>query len=102
MKDTLELVGIFSILASLIFVAMQLKKEEELLQLEIRNYMVESSVAVNELIIENADIWVRGNADSDLGSAESEIYRLLITNVNDWYFQASYIFRKQRSALRIR
>lgn len=35
--DKLELIGIFSISASLIFVAMQLKQQEDLLQFELRN-----------------------------------------------------------------
>jgi hypothetical protein len=47
-------------LASVIFVAMQLKQKENLLQLEMRNYLLAGSVAVNESIIEHADIWTRG------------------------------------------
>ena len=93
-KDTLELIGIFSILASLIFVAIQLRQEESLLQLELRNYMVESSVTVSELIIEHPDIWIRGNAGKELDSVESVVYQSLLTNFNDWHFQTSHIFRE--------
>jgi hypothetical protein len=93
-KDALELIGIFSILASLIFVAMQLRQEKSLLQLELRNYMVESSVTVSELIIEHPDIWIRGNAGKELDSIESVVYQNLLTNFNDWHFQTSHIFRE--------
>ena len=94
-KEKLELIGIFSILASLIFVAMQLKQEEDLLQLEMRNYMVDTSVAVNDSIIEHADVWNRGNAGKELDSVESAVYKLLLTNFNDWHFQQSQIFNFQ-------
>jgi hypothetical protein len=93
-KDTAELIGIFSILASLIFVALQLDKEEELLELEMRNYMVASAVAVNAQIIENADIWVRGNAGADLNQTELTTYELLLTSVNDQAFHTTGIFNK--------
>ena len=45
-KNTLELMGIVSTLASLIFMAVQLTKEENLLELKLQNYMIASSVAV--------------------------------------------------------
>lgn len=93
-KDKLELIGIFSILASLIFVAMQLKQQEDLLQLEMRNYMVDTSVAVSDSIIEHADVWNRGNAGKELDSVESAVYKLLLTNFNDWHFQQSQIFKE--------
>lgn len=93
-KDALELVGIFSILASLIFVSMQLKKEENLLQLELRNYMIESSVAVNEPIIEHAAIWIKGNAGEEMNAVESAVYGKLLINFNDWHFHTSEVFRE--------
>jgi len=56
-KEAAELIGIFSILASLIFVALQLRQEEALLQTEMRAAMVANFVAVNNSIIENADMF---------------------------------------------
>jgi hypothetical protein len=91
-KGWLELIGIFSILASLLIVVVQLQQEQDLLELEMRNYMVETSVAVHESIIDNADIWVRGNAGEELEPAERAAYGLLLTNMNDWYFQTAMAF----------
>ena len=93
-KETAELIGLFAILASLIFVAMQLQQQEELLDLEMRNSMVSNYIAVNEKIIDNADIWVRGNAGEDLNAEESAIYEILLTNFNDYHFQLSGTFRE--------
>ena len=93
-KETAELIGLFAILASLIFVAMQLQQQEELLDLEMRNSMVSNYIAVNEKIIDNADIWVRGNAGEHLDATESVIYESLLTNFNDYHFQLFSIFHQ--------
>ena len=91
-KESAELIGLFAILASLIFVGMQLQQQEQLLQLELRNYMVSSSATVNEQIIEHADIWVRGNAGEDLNATEFEIYKRMFISLNDLFFQNYFIF----------
>jgi len=93
-KETAELVGLFAILASLIFVAMQLQQQQELLDLEMRNSMVSNLVAVNEKIIDNPDIWARGNTGEDLNAAESVLYENLFINLNDYYFQLYQTFHQ--------
>jgi hypothetical protein len=85
-KEAAELIGIFAILASLIFVALQLRQEEELMQIEMRMAMVANSVSINESIIENADVWVRGNIGEELDPAEEVIHARLVNNVNDYMF----------------
>lgn len=91
-KDTAELIGIFAILTSLIFVAQQLRQEEELLQSEMRAAMVANSVSINTSIIENADVWVRGNKGEELDPAESVIHSRLVSNVNDYMYQLRQTF----------
>ena len=91
-KEAAELIGIFAILASLIFVALQLRQEEELLQTEMRAAMVANTVSINESIIQNADVWVRGYNGEELDPAESVIHARLITNVNDYMFQVRQTF----------
>ena len=60
-RESAELVGIFAILASLIFVAMQLRQDRVLTETEMRAGMVANSIAVNDSIVANANIWVKGN-----------------------------------------
>jgi hypothetical protein len=93
-KETAELIGLFAILASLIFVALQLRQQEELLNLETRNNMVSNTVAVNEQIIGNSDIWVRGNAGKDLNAMEFEVYLRMFINLNDQFFQTYFVFHE--------
>ncbi len=93
-KETAELVGIFAILVSLIFVALQLRQEKELLLLELRNNMIMSTSEINAAIIENADIWRRGNLDEKLDDTELEIYKRLLINYNDWHFNTALVFEE--------
>jgi len=91
-RETAELVGIFAILASLIFVALQLRQEQVLTLSEMRASMVANSVAINNSIIENANIWVRGNEGQELSPVEQAAYDRLVLNVNDYYFQVRQTF----------
>jgi hypothetical protein len=91
-KETVELIGLFAILASLIIVVMELRQQDKLLDLELRNTMVSSTVAVNEQIIDHADIWVRGNAGDDLNATEFEIYQRMFISLNDNFFQRYFVF----------
>ena len=93
-KETAELIGLFAILASLIIVVMELQQQEKLLDLDMRNSMVSSTVAVNEQIIDHADIWVRGNAGEDLNTIEFEIYQRMFISFNDNSFQTYSIFQE--------
>ena len=93
-KETAELIGLFAILASLIIVVMELQQQEKLLDLDMRNSMVSSTVAVNEQIIGHADIWVRGNAGEDLNATEFEIYQRMFISFNDNSFQTYSIFQE--------
>ena len=74
--------------------AIQLQQQEQLLDLEMRNSMVSNFVAVNEKIIDNADIWVRGNTGEGLNAPEFVIYESLFTNLNDYSFQLYNIFHQ--------
>lgn len=73
---------------------MELQQQEKLLDLDMRNSMVSSTVAVNEQIIDHADIWVRGNAGEDLSATEFEIYQRIFISFNDNSFQTYFIFQE--------
>ena len=93
-KETAELIGLFAILASLIIVVMELQQQQKLLDLEMRYSMISATVAVNEQIIDHADIWVRGNAGKDLDATEFEIYQRMFISFNDRTFQTYFVFQE--------
>ena len=88
-KDIAELIGITAIVASLVFVGLQLKQSQDVVLSEL-------DVAINALDIEltatigdHADIWFRGNAGAELDGSELAYYSRLIANVR-LRFQSSY------------
>ena len=78
-KAIAELVGATAIVASLIFVGLQLRQEQRVASVEAGFNITESYYEQLNGTIENAAIWVKGNAGvDDLSPAEAFIYEALI------------------------
>ena len=82
-KHISELIGMAAIVASLIFLAFQIRQEEDIAISEIRFATEANAIEVRAAIIENLDVWVRGNAGSELNESERIIFNYLIENMND-------------------
>ena len=70
-RDVAELVGIASIVASLIFVGLQLKQDRELGMADITSARTESAVALTQLVTENRELWIKGLDGERLRTQES-------------------------------
>ena len=78
-KSIVALVGITAIVASLIFVGLQLRQEQRVASIEAGFHLVESFYEQRNGTIENAAVWARGNAGvEELSSTEVVIYKALI------------------------
>ena len=80
-KDTAELIGIAAIVASLIFVGLQMRQAEKIAGAERYESAIGNRVEIRNAINEHADIWVRGNAGEDLDAIEAIIYANLLENL---------------------
>ena len=80
-KHIAEIIGIAAIVASLVFVGLQIRQAEEVASIEMMNAAVERFREAKILMIENADIWQRGCANEELDSAEAIVFAQII-NVN--------------------
>jgi hypothetical protein len=85
LKEVAELVGITAIIASLIFVGLQIKQSDQQLAqseetTEVELYLQIASQERDELavIFEHADTWVKGNAGNEMSSTEAVIYAGLV------------------------
>ena len=85
-KATAELIGIAAIVASLVFVGMQMEQSQQLAFAESALSMRANSLEQGGLEAEYVDIWVRGNADVELTDIEREIYRILYTQKQNQAF----------------
>jgi hypothetical protein len=78
-NDWLQLVGIFALVASLIFVGLQLKQTQEVAVTETTNGYIEQSLNLKGLLIDNADVWKKACAGDELSPEDqikaSQLYR---------------------------
>ena len=78
-KTIAEFAGITGIIVSLVFVGLQLRQEHRVALVEAGYNRTESFYEVLNGTIENAAVWVKGNAGVDeLSPAETAIYDALI------------------------
>ena len=88
-KDTAELIGIAAIVASLIFVGLQMRQEQELARIESIGEYVASGVDFRIGLTEYSDLLVRGNSGDPLSDAELHQLRQLMEIAEDRvYFES--------------
>ena len=86
-KDTAELVGISAIVASLIFVGLQLRQDREVALGQIYQSTLQSMVELESAMAENADVWAKARSGSELSDTETVVMQRLI---NMWRLRAFY------------
>lgn len=93
-KDIAELIGIAAIVASLLFVGLQMKQAQEIALsdsgMSTLSNLIESINGVNN----HAGVWARGNAGAQLDDAEAIIYRNLIRVEDNRAFLTSRQFQR--------
>ena len=73
-NEIAELVGIVAIVASLVFVGMQMRQAQQIALSDNYLQMVANVVAINEAIAANPEIFIRGNAAEELSPEEMVIF----------------------------
>ena len=81
-----ELVGIAAIVASLIFVGLQLQQDEEIAIVETRSSITASKMNLAEIVKGNGSIWQRGLDGEQLTVAEEIEFLALYEAVESHYF----------------
>jgi hypothetical protein len=89
-----EFVGISAIVASLIFVGFQLKQDRDVALAETTHSFMESSVEVNAMLAEHADVWLKGRNGDDLSEEEMVVMERLVDSL---YRRARYTSQMHRT-----
>ena len=84
-KNIVELVGIAAIVGSLIFVGLQLQQADKIARNEASYAVADRHIEIRNTIIENAEVWEKGNSGSELSASDRVIYSNLIQNFNTQY-----------------
>jgi hypothetical protein len=85
-NEVAELVGIAAIVASLIFVGLQMKQASDIAQNEVSLGVYATRIEINNEMSEHADIWIRGSRGDELDETEAYIFGNLIQNLNSQAF----------------
>ena len=74
LKEIVELVAVFSIVASLIFVGLQVRQDREIAATESVAAAADSRKYMAELISDNTKVWVNGLAGEPLSDLEAVVF----------------------------
>ena len=88
-NEVAELVGIAAIIASLVFVGLQMKQASDIAQNEVSLGVYATRIEINNELSEHADIWIRGSRGDELDETEAFIFGNLIQNLNSQAFWGS-------------
>jgi len=81
-KDVAEATGLVAIVASLVFVGLQLRQTQDIGLAEGYSMAISTWNDVASEIDEHVEIWRRGNAGENLDENEATIFASLVTQVN--------------------
>ena len=78
-NDWLQIVGMFGIMASLVFVGVQVRQTQVIGEGESAMRSFEATIAAKQLFIDNIDVWVKGCAGEEMSVAEEATFAHLYT-----------------------
>ena len=81
-KSVAEFVGVIAIVASLMFVGMQLRQSQKIALAEGFSMMFSTQIEVSNSIKEHVDLWRRGTAGEELSEDEAAVFGILVAQVN--------------------
>jgi hypothetical protein len=94
-RDLAELIGVIAILASLIFVGLQMRQEQELFASENAISRLETVIELNNAIVANSEVWALGNRGEPLTETEFIEYERILNIYNEVTF-LSYVSGQAR------
>jgi hypothetical protein len=79
LNDRLQMLGMLGIIASLVFVGLQLKQTDEIASIEGQENAVQRHYDMLSLMAENADVWQRGCLGEELSAFERVLFGKIFT-----------------------
>ena len=76
-REIVEIVGILAIVASLVFVGLQLRQDQRIAAAQIFADFDDTQIELSRLLIENHEVWRAGSSEEELSDAEQFVFRAL-------------------------
>lgn len=77
LNDWLQIVGLFGVIASLIFVGIQVRQTQVIAEGESAMLSIEPTIAARQLLIDNIDVWIKGCAGESMSASEQAAFAQL-------------------------
>jgi len=90
LNDWMQVIGFFALVASLIFVGLQIRQDQEIAIVEAMSHRFENAEALTNLVDENPAIWTRGLDGEELSTEDFAIFSA-ITKVVEEHYRQMYI-----------
>ena len=85
LKDTVELAGIAAIVASLVFVGLQIRQEQEIAIVDTYGEMSQTNMDLTFRIGEKMEIWKKGLNGDQLSEEELDVFTVQAASVTEYY-----------------
>ena len=96
-RAVVESIGILAIVASLIFVGLQIQQERRVASSQVNMATLETIVAIDTAMSEHADLWVKARDMQDLSEAETQIVQNLVHMASSKAFFEALASQRVRS-----
>jgi hypothetical protein len=77
LNDWMQVAGIFAVVASLIFVGLQMRQEQDIAVAQIWAMSDQSVAEISGLVTENRDLWVKGLKGEELSENDQVAFRTI-------------------------
>ena len=82
-NEIAELVGIVAIVASLVFVGLELRQSQKISLADIEASFAAASIEMASLVSDNSEIWAKGIAGKDLDESEAAAFESIVVALSD-------------------
>jgi hypothetical protein len=86
LNDWMQVVGIFALVASLVFVGLQMQQDQEIAIVEARGNLTATKAALADVLKDHGEIWQKGLDDVELSTAEHIEFLAIFEAVEAYYF----------------
>jgi hypothetical protein len=94
LRDWMELIGILAVVASLVFVGLQIRQDQEIAIVEAVSHRFDNAEALANLVQENSAIWIKGLDGDELSKEEFAIFSAIAKVVEEHYRQTYIRFQR--------
>ena len=92
-NEVAELVGIVAIVASIIFVGLQMRQSQQIALAEVDAAIVSASIEMASLMSDNSEVWARGIADEELDDSDAAVFESIVVALSDRNYSMQSQFR---------